>query len=111
MAGVASGLGVVPRSANQPGRATASPQGRALIRVGRDLKIDDGKVEADVVKLANKHGVLHQVLFIGTTIDSSAVRRRIKKAGAKAPVAVLAQTAADLPAALADAHADWAYVR
>jgi glycerophosphoryl diester phosphodiesterase len=81
------------------------------VLVALDLKIDDGKVEADVVKLANKHGVLRQVMFIGTTIGSPAVRRRIKKADAKAPVAVLAQTAADLPAALADAHSDWAYVR
>src|SRR5438874_1923139 len=74
------------------------------VLVALDLKIDDGKVEADVVRLANKHGVLGQVLFIGTTITSPAVRRRIKNADNKAPVAVLAQTAADLPKAFAAEH-------
>src|SRR5262249_30389187 len=33
--------------------------------VAIDLKIDDGKVEADVVRLARKHGVLSRLLVIG----------------------------------------------
>src|SRR5262249_17988501 len=67
--------------------------------------------EAEMVKLANKHGVLSPLVFIGTAIGSPAVRKRLRQADAKAPVAVLAQTADDLEKALADRDSDWAYLR
>lgn len=76
-----------------------------------DIKINDGKVEAEVAALVKKHGVESRVVCIGTAIDSPAVRRRLKTANAKLPVAVLAQTAKDLDKALAAKDADWAYVR
>src|SRR5262249_48625777 len=79
--------------------------------VAIDLKIDDGKVESEVVKLANRHGVLSRLVFIGTTIDSADVRKRLKEADAKAPTSVLAQTSDDLDKALAVKDADWAYLR
>ncbi len=91
--------------------ALVKARGHARTRVAVDLKIDDGKVEADVVRLARKHGVLSRLVLIGTTIDSSAVRKRLRSADPATPAAVLAQTAADLPRALADRDADWVYLR
>jgi glycerophosphoryl diester phosphodiesterase len=79
------------------------------ILVALDIKVEG--VEAEVIRLAVKHGVLNRVVCIGLTIDSPAVRKALRKADAGAPVAVLAQTAADLPAALAERDADWVYVR
>src|SRR5262249_37077299 len=67
--------------------------------------------EAEVVALAKKHGVLDRILCIGTTISSAEVRRRLRAADANTPAAVLAQTEKDLPAALADRDASWAYLR
>ena len=81
------------------------------ILIALDLKIDDGKVEADVVALAKKHGILSQVMFIGTTISDPQVRKRLRAADAKTPVAVLAQKSENLAAAIADPDADWDYAR
>jgi glycerophosphoryl diester phosphodiesterase len=81
------------------------------VLVALDLKIDDEAVESDVVRLAKKHGVLGQVVCIGRAISEPSVRKKLRQADAKAPVAVLAQTTDDLPAALDDKHADWVYVR
>jgi glycerophosphoryl diester phosphodiesterase len=91
--------------------ALLKERGHKETLVAIDLKIDDNKVEAEVVRLANKHGVLSRLVFIGTTIDSAEVRKRLKEADAKAPTAVLAQTADDLEKALAVKDADWAYLR
>jgi glycerophosphoryl diester phosphodiesterase len=91
--------------------ALVKARGHADTLVAVDVKIDDGKVEADVVRLARKHGVLGRIVCIGTTISSPAVRRRFHDADAATPTAMLAQTAADLPKALADRQARWAYVR
>jgi glycerophosphoryl diester phosphodiesterase len=90
--------------------ALVAARGHASTRVMFDLKIDDGKVEAEAVALAKKHGVLSRVVFIGTTISSPAVRKRLLAADAKAAVAVLAHERDDLPAALAERGA-WAYIR
>jgi glycerophosphoryl diester phosphodiesterase len=79
--------------------------------VALDLKIDDGKVEADVAALVKKHGVAGKVVCIGTAIDSPAVRKRLRAANPLLQVAALAQTAKDLDKALAAKDADWAYVR
>jgi glycerophosphoryl diester phosphodiesterase len=81
------------------------------VLVALDLKIDDETVEADVVRLAKKCGVLGQVVCIGRAISEPAVRKQLRAADPKTPAAVLAQKAEDLPAALEDAHADWVYVR
>jgi glycerophosphoryl diester phosphodiesterase len=91
--------------------ALVAARGHADTLVAVDLKIDDGQVEADIVRLAKKHGVLGRILCIGTTIESPAVRRRLRQAAPAAPAAVLAQTAGDLAKALAEKDADWVYVR
>lgn len=79
--------------------------------IALDFKIEDETVEAEVVALAKKHGVLPQVVCIGTAIKSPQVRRKLRSADAKTPIAVLAQTADELEKALAAADADWAYLR
>ena len=81
------------------------------ILVALDLKIDDATVEADVVRLAVKYGVLSQVVCIGRAISEPAVRRALRAADPKTPVAVLANSAKELPQALADRDSDWVYVR
>ena len=91
--------------------ALVKQKGKPTTLVAVDLKIDDGKVEADVVRLAKKYGILSRIVCIGTAIDSPAVRARLRDADAATPSAALAQTAADLPKALADKDARWAYLR
>jgi glycerophosphoryl diester phosphodiesterase len=71
------------------------------------LDLKDANVEQDTVRLAKKHGVVDQVVCIGTTIESAEVRRRIRGAA----TAVLAQTGADFPKALTDKEASWVYAR
>ena len=84
---------------------------KPAVPVAVDLKLDDPAVEADVVALANKAGVLPRLLFIGRAIDRPEVRKRLRAADPKARVCVLAQAARDLPAALADPDSDWVYAR
>ncbi len=90
---------------------TLLKQRQAGVLVALDLKLDDDETLAEVVRLAAKHGVLNQAVCIGTAIDGPEVRRKLRAADAKASVAVLAQTAEQLAAALADRDSDWAYVR
>lgn len=86
-------------------------RGTSPVLVALDFKCADATVEADVVRLARTHGVMDRVVCIGRAISEPGVRRSLRQADARMPVAVLAQTAADLPAALADRDADWAYLR
>ena len=76
-----------------------------------DVKIDDDQLVEEMVGLARKHQVLEYLMFIGRTITEAGFRERLKKADAKAKVARLAQTSAELPDALEDPLADWVYVR
>jgi glycerophosphoryl diester phosphodiesterase len=89
--------------------ALARERGRAGLRIALDLKVEG--VEADVVRLAARHGVLGRVVCIGRAITEPAVRRKLRRADPETPVAVLAPTAEAWPAALADRDADWVYVR
>jgi glycerophosphoryl diester phosphodiesterase len=86
-------------------------QRRPELPVCIDLKIDDGRVEAEVVNLARGAGVLGQLLFIGTAIEDASVRRRLRAAGAGAHVGCLANRPENLAAALEDRDSDWAYLR
>lgn len=86
-------------------------QRRPELLVCIDLKIDDGRVEAEVVKWAQEAGVLGQLLFIGTAIEDASVRRRLRAAGPGAHVGCLANRPENLAAALEDRDSDWAYVR
>ena len=81
----------------------------ALIAV--DLKGEDELIERDVVHLANQHGILDRLLFIGRAITSPQVRHRLRQTDAKAHIARVANNAEEFPAALSDQKADWVYVR
>ncbi len=83
------------------------PQHVVLIAV--DLKAEG--VEQEVVRLAEKHKVLHKLLFIGRTISEPPVRDRLKKASAKAQTAVVAHNMEELSMALDAPNADWVYFR
>lgn len=74
-----------------------------------DLK--DPQCEADVVRLAVKHGVLRRLVFIGLAIEKREVREALKAADAGSVAAVLCPAADKLDAALADPTAGWVYVR
>lgn len=74
-----------------------------------DLKERD--IEAELVRQAKASGVLSRLLFIGNAIDDPQVRRALRQEDRQTHVACLAQTAKDLPAALADKDSDWAYLR
>ncbi len=76
-----------------------------------DLKIEDEALPGELAALVAKHGFRDRVVCIGTAIESPAVRRRLKDADSKLPVAVLANKPEDFPAAVKDAHSDWAYLR
>lgn len=82
-------------------------QREVLIAV--DLKA--AGVEADVVRLAKQHKVLHRLLFIGSTISEPEVRKRIKAASATARTAAVANNADEFVQALAAPHADCVYFR
>jgi glycerophosphoryl diester phosphodiesterase len=82
---------------------------KSSVLVAVDLKEPD--CEADVVKLARKYGVLKQLVFIGLTIESPKVREKLKAASGDTACAGLCPAAEKLDAALADASAEWVYLR
>jgi glycerophosphoryl diester phosphodiesterase len=77
--------------------------------VAVDLKVPD--CEVDVVKLAEKYGVLKQLVFIGITIEKSAVRETLLEASKDAACAALCPSADKLGDAIADKTCSWVYVR
>jgi glycerophosphoryl diester phosphodiesterase len=77
--------------------------------VAIDLKVPD--CEADVVKLAEKYGVLKQLVFIGLTIEKTAVREKLLDANKGAACAALCPAANKLDDALEDKTCSWVYVR
>jgi glycerophosphoryl diester phosphodiesterase len=79
------------------------------VLIAVDLKTEG--VEEEVVRLAEKHGVLHRLLFIGRTITDPSVRQRIKQASTHAHTAAVANNAGEFPKALAAPDADWVYFR
>ncbi len=79
--------------------------------VAVDLKETGSGIEEAVVKLAQKHKVLDRLVFIGLAIDSPEIRARIRAASKVAHSAHLALTPEKIHDALADANADWVYVR
>ena len=79
------------------------------ILIAADIKEED--VENEVVRLAQKHKVLSNLLFIGRTIVEPEVRKKLKKASPKARVAVVANNPGEYPKAVNDPNADWVYVR
>ncbi len=89
--------------------ALAAEYKASNVLLAADLKAPD--VEAEVAQLAEKHGVLEQVLFIGRTISEPAVRQAIRKAAPKAHVAIVANHPSEFVQALAAAEANWVYFR
>lgn len=82
---------------------------KSAVLVAVDLKEAD--CEADVVKLADKYGVLKQLVFIGITIEKSAVREKLLAANKDCACAALCPAAGKLDDALADKTCSWVYVR
>ena len=82
-------------------------QHEVLIAV--DLKAEN--VEAEVVRLAEKHGVLDRLLFIGRTITEPLVRQTIRKTSQRAHVAMVAHNPDELQKAINDPDSDWVYLR
>jgi glycerophosphoryl diester phosphodiesterase len=74
-----------------------------------DLKA--GNVEQEVVRLAEKHGVLDRLLSIGRTISEPKVRDRIRSISPEAHTAAVANNMEEFPTALASTDADWVYFR
>lgn len=74
-----------------------------------DMKAPD--CEADVVKLAEKYGVLKQLVFIGLTIEKAAVREKLLEANAGAACAALCPSSEKLADTIADKTCSWVYVR
>jgi glycerophosphoryl diester phosphodiesterase len=83
----------------------------AELLIALDIKAEDDAIEADLIGLAKKHGVLKQVVCIGRAIEAPAVRAKLRKADAQAPIAALAGKAEDVPGMLGDANVDWVYLR
>ena len=81
------------------------------IMIAVDLKVTDATAEKELVDLARSYGVLDQLVFIGLTIIDPSVRAKLRAAGEDVQISVLAQTANDLPTAIADPHGNWAYLR
>jgi glycerophosphoryl diester phosphodiesterase len=79
------------------------------VLIAVDLKA--AGVEQDVVRLAEKHDVLHRLLFIGRAISEPQVRDRIKQASEKAQTAAVANNADEFAQAVAARNADWVYFR
>jgi len=76
-----------------------------------DIKAADERVEADLVQLATRHGILDRLIFIGRTIDDAKVRERLRQANPKARIARLVANATEIEATLADLMCDWLYLR
>ena len=79
------------------------------VLIAVDLKAED--VEQEVVRLAEKHKILHRLLFIGRTISEPQVRDQIKWASTKAQTSTVANNSDEFPKALAAANTDWVYFR
>ena len=85
------------------------PQPSILIAV--DFKGADAKIEADLVALANRHGVRDRLLMIGRAISMPEVRTRLHAADPKVHCGRVANTPDEFAASLNDEVADWVYVR
>lgn len=115
--GLDSGSWFSPRFKNQriPGidqvfeLIASYPKSNAIYAV--DIKLDDGRVEADLVALAKKYKVLDRLLFIGNPIHDEAIRKRLYQADRSVQMAVVAHDSKELVASLANPQTSWVYVR
>lgn len=79
------------------------------ILIAADIKAEN--VAADVVRLAERHGVLDRLLFIGRTISEPKVREEIAAASEEAHAAAVSNDPSEFAEALAARSADWVYFR
>lgn len=79
------------------------------ILIAVDLKAEN--LGQDVVLLAEKHKVLHRLLFIGRTITEPQLRKQIKATSTRAHTATVANNALEFPRSLASLRSDWVYLR
>lgn len=87
----------------------AESRGNVLLAV--DLKAAGPGVDDELVRLARDHQVLDRLLFIGLSIESPEIRARLRSADRQCNTSRLSPTAADISAAIADASANWVYLR
>ena len=79
------------------------------VLIAVDLKAEG--VEQEVVRLAEKHKVLHKLLFIGRTISEPDVRDQIRSVSKKAHTAAVANNTVEFSKALTASNADFVYFR
>ncbi len=79
------------------------------VLIAVDLKAEG--VGEHVVRLAEKHEVLDQLLFIGKTISESEVRDQIRSVSKKAHTAAVANNTDEFHEAFAESNADYVYLR
>ncbi len=79
------------------------------VLIAVDLKAEG--VEQEVIRLAERHLVLHKLLFIGRTISEPEVRDRLRSFSTNAHIAAVANTTDEFPKALAALNADYVYFR
>jgi glycerophosphoryl diester phosphodiesterase len=82
---------------------------KSTILIAVDLKEPD--CEVDVVKIADKYGVLKQLVFIGITIEKPAVREKLLEANKDTQCAALCPAANKLDDTIADKTCSWVYLR
>lgn len=85
------------------------PKSSAIYAV--DIKLDDAKVETDLVVLAKKYDILDRLLFIGNTIQDAQVRQRLYAADRTVQMAAVAHDSKELVVSLANPLTTWVYVR
>lgn len=86
-------------------------RGSVPVPIALDLKVTDPTLPAEVIRLVRQHGLQGRVLCIGLTISNPALRRQLRAADADVGIAMLAQTAENLPDVLKDTDASGAYLR
>jgi glycerophosphoryl diester phosphodiesterase len=79
------------------------------ILVAVDLKAQN--VAQEVVRMAEKHGVLDRLIFIGRTISEPQVREGIAAVSEQAHSAAVANNTGEFASALTASNADWVYFR
>lgn len=85
------------------------PKSAAIFAV--DIKLEDGRVEAELVALARECKILDRLLFIGNTIHDEQVRKRLYAADSSVQMAAVAHDAKELKLSLANPMTGWVYVR
>jgi len=79
--------------------------------IALDVKATPPDVIDTICTCLAKHQLMDDVIGIGAIIRSAEVRRRFCEASSQFPCAVVAETVADVDAALEDEYSTWVYAR